>query len=187
MILYIQPMRHRCGSKSPRPWKEPFWRLMLSASCGHEPLRKVQEDPARCRCLRLSCRRYSLQQEAVRRPRRLQIAKHRVALRVRASRAACWRDEALPTGWPIVTAGKSGGTPARLPRGLFQTHKALPSSFCFSQMPFETSAGRPRQVVCLIEAKWVFSQDRLLPTLFCITKEPEMLVRSNRDSECTVS
>jgi hypothetical protein len=54
-------------------------------------------------------------------------------------------------------------------------------------MPFETSAGRPRQVVCLIEAKWVFSQDHLLLTLFCITKEPEMLVRSNRDSECTVS
>src|ERR1700730_3573402 len=98
---------------------------MLCASCGHESLRKVQEDRARCRSLRLSCRRCSLQQEAVRRPRRLQIAKHRVALRVHASRAAWSRNEALLTGLPIVTVDKSGGTAARPPRGLLRTNIAL--------------------------------------------------------------
>src|ERR1700686_1526757 len=110
---------------------------MLAVSCDHEPLRKVQEDRAQCKSPRPSCRRHSLRQEAARKPRRPQSAKHRVALRVRASTAAWSRDEALLTGLPIVTAGKSGGTPARLPRGLLRTHKVLPSFVCSSQIPFE--------------------------------------------------
>src|SRR5882724_3052069 len=130
---------------------------MLAASCAHELLRGVQEDRTRCRSLRLSCRRHSLQQEAVRKPRRLQTAKHRVGLRVRASRAAWSRDEAFLTGLPIVTSGKSGGTPARPPRGLLRTHKALPSFVCSSQISFENVGCPVGQVVCLIEAKWVFA------------------------------
>jgi len=76
-------------------------------------------------------------QQAVRKPIPLQSAKHRVVLRVRASMATWSRDEAFLKGWPIVTAGKSGGTPARLPRGLSQTHKALPSFVCSSRISLE--------------------------------------------------
>lgn len=39
------------------------------------------------------------------------------------------------------------------------------------------------EVVCLIEAKWTFSQDRLLPILFRITIGIETLVRSDSDAE----
>ena len=53
-------------------------------------------------------------------PLPLQTAKHRVLLRVRASAATWSRDEAFLKGWTIVTAGKSGGSPARQPRGLSQ-------------------------------------------------------------------
>jgi len=123
----------------------------------------------------------------VRRPRRLQIAKHRVALRVHASRAAWSRNEALLTGLPIVTVDKSGGTAARPPRGLLRTNIALPSYLCSSQVPFETSVARLGQVVCLIDAKWVFSQGHLLPIVFRIPREPETLVRSDSDVECTKS
>src|SRR5262245_8477425 len=136
---------------------------MLAASCGHESPGRVQEDRTRCRSLRLSCRRHSLQQEAVQKPRLLQTAKRRVARRVRALRAAWSRDEEFLTGLPIVTAGKFGGTPARRPRGLFRTHKALPSFVCSSQVSLETSVDRTRKVVCLIEAKWVFPSYHLFP------------------------
>lgn len=173
---------------------------MLAASCGHESLQMVQEDRTRCRFPRLSCRRYSLQQEAVRKPRRQRTWKHRVALRVRASRAVWSRDGAFLTGLPIATAGRSGETPAHPPRGPLRMHKALPSLARSSQMSFENvscpaksypvkscpaKSCPPRQVVCLIEAKWVFAQDHSLPILFRKTREPEMLVRSN--SECAES
>jgi hypothetical protein len=109
----------------------------------------------------ISCRRHNLQQEAAQKPRLLQTAKRRVALRVRASRAAWFRDEEFLTGLPIVTAGKFGGTAGCRPRGLFRTHRALPSFVCSSQACLETSVSR--KVVCLVEVKWVFASYHLFP------------------------
>src|ERR1700680_4492785 len=91
----------------------------------------------RCRSRPPSCRRRILQPEAVRKPRLLRSAKHRVELRVRASTAAWSRDEAFLKVSLIVAADKSGGTPARLPRGPPQRHRARPSFVCSSQVSLE--------------------------------------------------